>query len=342
MRDIQFNNRAAVQIENDHIRLTVLKEGGHIAEILHKATGINPLWVPPWKSIEPSAYDPALHPEYGLNAESKLLAGIMGHNLCLDLFGPPSAEEAAAGITVHGESSVARYTFQVEPNQIRASATLPLSCLNVSRTLRLNEDGTTIDITESVENASHLDRPIAWTQHVTLGPPFLERGVTRFSIPATHSRVFDQPGFDADELAQGAEFEWPSAPTRNGNPVDLQVFTDAARSSKFTAQLIDPGVRTGSFEAYSPKSRLLFGYRWQREDFPWLGRWEENSFRFDAPWNGKTLACGMEFGVSPFPETRRQMIDRKSMFGVPTYRWLPAHGRVTVNYSASIREAVSL
>ena len=42
-------------------------------------------------------------------AESKLLAGIMGHNLCMDMFGGPSREEAAAGMTVHGEASVAPY-----------------------------------------------------------------------------------------------------------------------------------------------------------------------------------------------------------------------------------------
>ena len=29
-----------------------------------------------------------------------------------------------------------------------------------------------------------------------------------------------------------------------------------------------------------------------------------------VPWNGQTLTCGMEFGVSPFPESRREMIER--------------------------------
>src|SRR3954463_13277467 len=103
-----YRARRAVQMANDAIRVTVLVEGGHIAELLHKATGINPLWTPPWPSIEPSTYDRARHPEYGADAESKLLAGIMGHNLCMDFFGNPSAEEAAAGMTVHGEAAVAK------------------------------------------------------------------------------------------------------------------------------------------------------------------------------------------------------------------------------------------
>src|SRR5437764_12207541 len=105
MSEIQFHNRRAVQIENEHLRVTVAVEGGHVAEILHKSSGVSPLWIPPWPSIEPSTYSLTTHPEYGNDAESKLLSGILGHNLCLGLFGPPSAEEARAGMTVHGEAS---------------------------------------------------------------------------------------------------------------------------------------------------------------------------------------------------------------------------------------------
>ncbi len=43
-----YHGRRAKSIENDTIRVTVLREGGHIAEILHKPSGINPLWTPPW------------------------------------------------------------------------------------------------------------------------------------------------------------------------------------------------------------------------------------------------------------------------------------------------------
>ncbi len=33
----------------------------------------------------------------------------MGHNLCLDIFGGPSAEEFAAGLQPHGEASIVPY-----------------------------------------------------------------------------------------------------------------------------------------------------------------------------------------------------------------------------------------
>jgi len=53
-----YRGRRAASVENDDMRVTVLEEGGHIAEMLDKRSGINPLWTPPWTSIEPSTYVP--------------------------------------------------------------------------------------------------------------------------------------------------------------------------------------------------------------------------------------------------------------------------------------------
>src|SRR5690242_19767051 len=122
MAEILHRNRRAFQIENDRLRVTVLVEGGHIAEIVDKQSGVNPLWTPPWPSVEVSTYDPAKHPEYGSNAESKLLAGIMGHNVCMDTFGAPSDEEARAGQTQHGEGPVVPYRISDSGMELTASA----------------------------------------------------------------------------------------------------------------------------------------------------------------------------------------------------------------------------
>jgi hypothetical protein len=82
-----YRDRKPVRLENHRVRLTVLVEGGHIAGMLHKPSGVNPLWTPPWPSIEPSAYAPDRHPEYGGGSDARLLSGIMGHNLCLNIDG---------------------------------------------------------------------------------------------------------------------------------------------------------------------------------------------------------------------------------------------------------------
>jgi hypothetical protein len=338
-----FKGREAVAIENENLRVTVLVEGGHIAEVLEKSSGVSPLWVPHWASIEPSLYTPEQHPQFGTGSDAKLLAGIMGHNLCLDIFGGPSTEEAALGYTAHGEASVVRYEIDESQDGLQMHATLPLAQISFARVLQLQ--GNFVRIRESIESLVEFDRPIAWTQHVTLSPPFLDPATTTFRASMTRSIVasFD-PGFDA-YLKTDAEFDWPNAPCKDGGISDLCQMQSGAPASGYTAHLADPMREDAYFVAYSPQHQLAFGYTWKRRDFPWMGIWEENCSRQQAPWNGGCIARGMEFGVSPFPESRREMVDRRRLFGVPTYRWLPARGRQEVEYwicsqrCASVSEA---
>jgi hypothetical protein len=332
-----FRGRRAASVENADLRVTVLEEGGHIAEMFDKQTGLNPLWMPIWPSIEPSAYHVDRHPEYGGGGDAKLLAGIMGHSWCLDLFGPPSDDEAAAGLTPHGEASVARYEIESSGHQLTMRARLPLAALVVERRLELHDRS--VRIQETVDSESPIDRAIGWTEHVTLGPPFLQKGATEFRASATRSKVFESAFGAGDYLQPGAVFEWPIAPRSNGGVADLRTLTTAPTSSAFTAHLMNRAERDAFFVAFKPDERLAFGYVWRTADFPWLGIWEENRSRRQAPWNGRTIARGMEFGVSPFPESRRQMIDRHSLFGVPTYRWVPARGSITVEYWAILQTA---
>lgn len=332
-----YRGRRAVTIENPALRVTILEEGGHIAEITDKTTGVNPLWTPDWPSIEPSSYDRAAHGVYGDGVDAPLLAGLMGHNVCLDIFGGPSPEEAAAGLPVHGEVSTARFTIESTPVSLTMRVTLKETQLRFERRLALRDRF--VRVREQVENLTATDRPIAWTQHVTLGPPFLEKGRTELRASAARSKVFEGTFGPADYLVPGAEFDWPRAPRPDGGSADLRVFTDALASSGYTAHQMDPKEDHAFFVARSPESRIAFGYVWRRTDFPWLGIWEENHARPGAPWNGRALTRGLEFGVSPFPETRRQMIDRGPTFGTPGYRWIPARATVEVEYWATVQPA---
>jgi hypothetical protein len=331
-----YQNRRAYQIENDALRVTVLVEGGHIAEILHKASGVNPLWTPPWASIEPSSYSPAQHPGYGGDSESKLLAGLMGHNLCMDIFGGPSETEAAAGMTVHGEGSIVPYEITVSGRVLTQKAVFPQAQLRFARTISFKQPNV-VHIAEEVENLSALDHPTAWTQHVTLGPPFIEPGLTQFRASATKSRVIESD-FTGGKgyMKGGAEFDWPHVPGLKGGTVDMRTFVNLPVSGAFSTHLMDPTREDAFFLAWSPASRVLMGYVWKQSDFPWLGIWEENRCRTSPPWNGQTITRGMEFGVSPWPETRRSMIDRGPTFGVPGYRWIPARKTVRAEYRAFV------
>ena len=336
----RYHGRRAASIENDAVRVTVLHEGGHIAEIFDKAKGVSPLWVPPWPTIEPSEYSRAHVATYGDASDARLLAGIMGHNLCLDIFGPPSDAELASGLTAHGEGSVVQYDIDAGSHSLVCRARFPIAGLDFERRIELRDR--TLAIRETLVNVSGSDRAIGWTQHVTLGPPFLERGVTEFRASATRSRVFESTFGADDYLRPSADFDWPHAPRLDGSVADLQQFSGAARSSAYTAQLMDPNRTTAFFVAFSPVFKLAFGYVWRTNDFPWMGIWEENRSRLQPPWNGQTITRGMEFGVSPIPETREAMIHRGRLFGAPCFRSISAGSTVHVEYYAVLQNAAAI
>lgn len=302
-----YRNRPAWTQENDQLRVTVLAEGGHIAEIFHKATKINPLWTPPWPTIDPSTYSREKHPEYGSDHESKLLSGIAGHNLCLDFFGVPSAEEHAAGLTVHGEGSVLAYE---SPSDGVYTCHLKQSHLRFRRQIQL--DGLKVHFTEEVENLLAMDRDVPWQEHATLGPPFIERGITHIEAATVRSALLD-----------GTDFDWQN-----------RTYSKLAKSSNFHTSLL----KTGEVEIRNEHLKLAIRYTFDVKAFPWLGIWEENCGRNTPPWNGRTITWGIEFGSSPFPESRAKRAARGHMWNTPTATWLPALSKRQVHYTAELRE----
>ena len=335
-----FMGRKAVSLENSELRVTALQEGGHIAEIFDKRAKVNPLWIPHWQTIEPSTYSPQLHPQFGTGSDARLLAGIMGHNLCLDLFGGPSPSESAAGMTAHGEASVNRYEITEAPRGVSMSVELPLAQLQFTRSLELH--GPCLRISETVENLTRVDRPLAWTQHVTLAPPFLDPKTTELRTSMTHSMVSDGDSGNDAYLKAGRPFDWPMAPRRSDGLADLRRMKPDPPASSYTAHLADKDRQDAFFILFSPRFQLAFGYVWKRADFPWLGIWEENCSRLYSPWDGHTVTRGMEFGVSPFPESREDMVKRGTLFGERTFRWLPALGILHCKYWIIVRNCGTL
>jgi hypothetical protein len=96
LTSVIFKGRRAAHLENDFLCVTVLEEGGHIAEVLDERAGVSPLWIPHWTPVAPSDFSAEQHSNFGTGADAKLLAGIMGHNLCLDLFGGPRGKLSQA------------------------------------------------------------------------------------------------------------------------------------------------------------------------------------------------------------------------------------------------------
>ena len=317
--------------------VSVLQGGGHICELnLNACPGVNPLWRPPWTTIDSHTYDRAKHTaKYGPPPDARLLCGIAGHSLSFDHFGPPSPEETAAGLSTHGEAPALKWEIlkrRPSPTpQLAYGLTLPEARIGFSRSLILDRKNPVIYCEEEAVNLASYDRPVSWNEHVTFGPPFCEGGVTSFDMPATKSKVCPASYSRRFTLQPDAEFKWPHAPTRGGDSTNLRV-SPARRYGHYTAQLLNSDLEYGFIAACNPRLKLLVAYVFRRADFPWVGNWEERYNRSEAPWRGKTFCRGLEFSTTPFAIPRRETIDQGPLFGERTYRWLAAKSKARVRY----------
>src|SRR5579863_6310770 len=332
-----LDGRRGFRLRADWGYVSVLQGGGHICELnLDTCPGVNPLWRPPWVTIDPFEYTTAKHArKYGPPPDGRLLAGIAGHSISFDHFGPPSLEETAAGLTTHGEAPALKWNVSKQVQsprpQLQYGLTLPEARIRFSRSVTLDRVNPVIYCQEEAVNLNSYDRPISWNEHVTFGPPFLEAGETWFDMPATRAKVCPASYSPRFFLRPDAEFNWPNAPARDGKRMNLRI-TPSPRFGHYTAQLLNPEVEIGFIAACNPRLKLLLIYAFRRADFPWVGNWEERYNRTQAPWHGKTFCRGLEFSTTPFAIPRRETIDQGPLFGEPTYRWLPAKSRLRVRF----------
>ncbi len=330
----KLNGRPGWEMNNGAISLFMLEGGGHLARLLiREQPTVNPFWAPVWKPREPWTFRKADKAKYG----EKLLACIAGHNICLNQFGTPGKEELAAGIGSHGEAPVARWSEKKrrvtrDELQVVLGCELPLAGLKAERELSMKKRSHIIRIKERVRNLLPRDQPFTMCEHVTFGPPFLEPGITVFDMSATSSATFPTPFGKPQRLKPNASFRWPNAPAARGGRVNLRTLGKTPNSD-FTTHLMNPTSEHAWFSAVNPKLGLMVAYVWARKDFPWLGNWEENHGRKASPWNGVSLARGMEFANSPFPTGLTAAVNAGSFQGLPTFRWLPALGMIEVEYA---------
>lgn len=338
----KWHGRSAYVLGNSLLRLTTLTGGGHIAEFqLEQSPRVSPLWVPPWNTIEPQSYREKVHkPRYGTITEGKLLSGIVGHNICLDYFGSPSAEESQAGLSQHGEAASSLWRKLAidrgaEFIALKMSVHLPVAGLHFTRQIELRKDESVAYMTEVVENRRKADHFFHWTQHVTLGPQFLVPGEASISLPGTRGMT-DPSGYEGATplLDANQEFSWPHAPLASGGGVDLRSPFIRKGCGFVVGVLLDKTKEIGFVTAVNRKLGLLIAYCFRREDFPWVAVWEENCGIATPPWNGVTQARGLEFSTTPLPMLRRDSFLAGRLFGETTLTWVPARTSRTVRYVA--------
>jgi hypothetical protein len=315
-----FHNRECWTIENADIRVTVIKSGGHIAALVLKgASELNPLWVQDRPTIDSDRYDPAIHGKtYGTGPEARLLSGLLGHSLCFPYWGDPSGAEHNAGMTYHGETNIVRWEeVRCSSDSLVVTALLPESRLRFTRTIECS--GQSVLCEGVAENLSAWDRPVAWCEHVTFGPPFLEPGVTRFEASVTR-------GFRTGEDSQAA-FLWPEG--RGTIPCDLSVCSRVHHSQLVNSFLVDPAQEVGRFTASHSGHGLEVDYEFRRQEFPWLNVWEN--------YDDQLLTRGMEFSNTPVHGTMKRLMQTPTVWETPVYDWLDAKSKLVKRFKATIK-----
>lgn len=347
-----WRGREAYLLGNGLVRLIALTGGGHVAEFrFDESSGFpttSPLWIPPWKTIEPYRYRPELHASrYGPAMAGKLLSGLVGHSICLDYFGSPSPEESKYGLSQHGEAPSARWhksnlRLTRQEVSLKLSVTLPVAGLRFSREIKLRQGQALACFKETVINEKKCDHFFHWTQHVTLGPPFLSARDSIVVLPGTQGMT-SPDGYDEGKalLKSGSVFRWPMAPARGGGKVDLTRPFLRRGLGFVVGVLLDPRREFGFVAALNRRQNLLMAYCFKRRDFPWAAVWEENQAIAAVPWKRRTSARGLEFGSTALPVPRREALTYGTVFGTPTFAYIPARGRKTTRYVAFLARVPS-
>lgn len=334
----KWRGRPGWIIANELLQLTHLSGGGHIVDLRRvDRPSASPLWAPRWKTQEPFEFNPKTDiKKFGETEVGKLLSGIAGHSLCLDLFGMPSPEEIKSGMTLHGEAGILKWQIDGKKHAdeavLTAEVRLPKAGLSFVRELTLIEGESVVYVRETVKNERAAARDFQWQQHVTLGPPFLSAKDCTINLPGARGRTFPRGYEGRDAVASDEDFEWPYAPKFNRGRVDLRRPLSIGRRGFVAGIQIAPGRDHGFACAVNARLSLAIGYVFRRKDFPWVALWEENRARKSSPWNGREQVRGLEFGASPLPMTRDENFALGKLFGTPTLAHIPAKGTVEATY----------
>jgi hypothetical protein len=337
------NGRKVIWVGNHELQIALAEGGGHIAALRINGSDetSNPYWQPPWRSLEPPAVTPAVvNEEYGGPPEGRLLASILGHSLALDLYGPPSKEEAACGAVTHGRIAVQSWTWRAADKYgLLGACHDDLGRLRFSRRVKII--GRCAVVEERIQNLCSWDRPLAWQQHVSFGPSFCEDG---FWASANCDRGTTHPqSFGAGaSLLPNTETQWPLAPRKDGQFCDYRKpLSGSAEANDFSGYRVRPSEQLGNFVAGNKRLQIALFYLWPRRFFPWLGIWDERHARAQKPWCKNVSVRAFEFGVSPYPDTRRNRLRRPQLFDLPTYLVLPAKQTLWVRYVMGVFAGVT-
>ena len=314
----EFHSQPTLILSNDLLELSVLPYGGALAKLVLKddSEQINPLWDSFGDSEE--------------RGQPVRPGDAVGHFVCVDGFGPVSDDELAAGLPEHGEAHVLPWVTRSAGREgkvatLTQAVQMPRVHELLTRTISLADGENVLYVRNTLENLLAFDRPICWAEHATIGSPFLEAGETVVDISPNRALTRPHEGGPSHRLPSNQEFTWPIVTNLDGAPTDLRAVPKPPDSMDHTAHFFDPDRQYAFVTALHPEKRLLLGYLFPAEQYPWLQIWEHY-----VPTG--VMARGLEFGSQAFDLPRRDVITDHQIFGKALYRWLPARSSIEGNY----------
>lgn len=331
-QDATFEGAPVVPLSSGKLNMMVSVQGASLVSLVmtDDAEKLNPMWNPI-----------RLAREQGRQAQ---FSGSAGHFVCVDGFGQVSNEERAAGLMQHGEAHTLKFAVtsanQGSAKSVTMKATLPIVQENFTRTFRMVGGENVVYVDSELENLLGFDRPVNWGEHATVSAPFLEPEVSFVTQSSVRSQVRDYTRNQNNaagrggatnanpsqrRLAPGQDFTWPMAPGLDGKMVDMSAVPVNPHYIDHTATLFDQANKHAWMTAINTRRHLVYGYIINSNEYPWVQRW--------ANYPGTNqVVHGMEFATQPYDVPRKESIGTGSLFGTPTYRWLPAKSKIESHF----------
>ena len=305
--ELALEGREQVVLEGEIARISVDTAGGSIVDFRLIEQGLNPL---NWN-----------YPEKG-----DLKPRTMGHFICFDRWGQPSAQELKNGMPFHGEAAQVVWKVLLQPMKkdgtIKAvmSCKLPIGGMTVKRTLNLYENAPVLMVREEFTNVNKLGRICNVVQHSTIAPPFLDKSVL---VDSNAHKGF--PRSSPMPTPEEPVVYWPKI-VFNDKFIDLRRLIDDQNPN--VASFVFPeGVKYGWVTACNPGKGLLIGYLWDVSDYPWINFWRYLE-------DGKPDARGLEFGTTGLHEPFGVLVAKGKIFGRSLYEYYDAGQTIVKTYTA--------
>jgi len=147
-----------------------------------------------------------------------------------------------------------------------------------------------------------------------MGPPFLEAGITKLDMKLPNRWCFPAIRPSAT-LQAGRSFRLASPPNKDGSTTDLRIHPQPNVRGRHLSRR-RPGKRVRIVRSVPSADARFIRLSVEARRFSLISLWKKIAAgRFRVERNAVTR--GVEFGVSPFAEGRRAMVERGSLLGSP-------------------------